>query len=468
MFWTMFRSVVGSSHPFMSWSLFARKVVIGGCLLAAVPAVVFGQTNFNPSGPGEYNIAGSIPGDQTRPEAAINANGGYLVWQDNSVNSTGLRIRAKRLDSNFSEFGTNFSVSSVVNSQTLGNQQNPQVALLQTNGAVIVWQGGKPNSQQVYARFIGATGAFVTKDVHVSTHTKYNQISPQVAVLADGSVVIVWASDGQDGSMLGVFARRFSASGAPLGPEFQVNQYTLNNQRTPAVAGLTNGSFVVVWVSELQRASTAIDVYARMFAGSTLPETDEFPVDTTTSNSCANPSIAASPLGGFAVAWGENSTPNLPAATIYSQSTIPSTTLASVAGSTNGWDVFGRLFDATGAPLTAAFQLNQYTYGDQFGPRISALGSSYMAVWNSLSQPDAQTGVVDPWEGVFGQFITGGGSLVFTNDVHVNKTVVGRQLQPAVASDGASRFLVLWTSPVLSVGKFDYDLYARQYQSGPQ
>ncbi|MGD0615920.1 MAG: hypothetical protein ABSA69_10820 [Verrucomicrobiota bacterium] len=452
----------------MSLSLFARKTVICWWLVVASPAVVFGQTSFTPVG-GEYPIAGALPGDQVFPAAAIGPAGGILVWQDNSVVKTGMRIRAARLDGSLTVI-SNFLASSVAKAATTGDQEKPQVAMLNSGGAVVVWQGGKHGLQKIYARFIGPDGKFLVKqDVRVSAHPKYNQINPQVATLTNGTVVIVWASDGQDGSMQGVFARLFSPAGKALGAEFQVNQYTLNNQRTPALAALANGNFVVAWVSELQRSSTAIDVYARLFTGSGVPVADEFPVNTTTTNTCANPSVAGSPLGGFAAAWSQNDNPTLPAVPIYSQATISSTNLASVGASTNGWDVFGRFFDATGAPTTAPFRLNQYTYGDQFGPRISALGTNYMAVWTSLGQPDPDTGVVDPWEGVFGQFITGSGSLVFTNDVHVNTTVAGRQVQPVVTSDGASRFLVLWSSSVLSVGRFDADIFAQQYlQSGGQ
>ena len=38
---------------------------------------------------------------------------------------------------------------------------------------------------------------------------------PAVAAEADGDFVVVWQSDGQDGSIYGVFARRFSSAGAP-------------------------------------------------------------------------------------------------------------------------------------------------------------------------------------------------------------------------------------------------------------
>ncbi len=459
----------------MLLSSFARKTVICWCLGLASPAVVFGQTDFTPFA-GEYSIVGSLPGDQVHPGAAIDANGGYLVWQDNSVNTNGLRIQAARLNSNFTTL-SNIVVSAVAKVKTTGNQEKPQVALLQNGGAVIVWQGGKPGLQQIYARFLGANGAFLAKtDLRVSTHTKNSQSYPQVATLTDGSVVIVWSSDGQDGSMLGVFARQFSAAGKPLGLEFQVNQTSLYNQRTPALAALANGNFVVAWISELQRSGGSVgsvDVYARIFNGLGAAVTGEFPVNTSIINICANPSLAASPQGGFAVAWSQNDNAVVPTAPIpsaYNSSgiTIPSTAIASTSPSTNGWDVFAAFYDATGSNTTAPFRMNQYTYGDQFGPKISALGSNYMAVWTSLSQPDPNTGVVDHSEGVFGQFITAGGVLASANDLHVNTTTLGRQVQPVVVSDGASRFLVVWSS-LVTAPIFNFDLFAQQYsQSGGQ
>jgi len=42
-----------------------------------------------------------------------------------------------------------------------------------------------------------------------------------VATLNDGSYVVAWTSYGQDGSVEGIYAQRFSASGAAVGPEFR-------------------------------------------------------------------------------------------------------------------------------------------------------------------------------------------------------------------------------------------------------
>jgi hypothetical protein len=448
----------------MSLSVSARKMVTCCWLAMAGSAVLFAQT-VTPQG-GEYPIAGSLPGDQTFPRAAINSSGGYLVWQDNSFRKWGLRIMAESLDANLAAAASPFPVSAAARSRGAGDQEHPHVALLGGGGAVVVWQGGKPGRQRIFARFIGANGGFLTRDVCVSKQRKLNQRDPQVTVLADGTVVVVWSSDGQDGDMQGVFARLFSSAGKPLGDEFQVNTFTAHNQRNPSIAALSNGNFVVAWISELERSLSGVDVYARIFDVSGTPVTGEIPVNSTT-NTCANPSVAGSSLGGFAVAWSQYANPALPVATPFDNSNGTNAGINAGGGaisllsstnvpSTNSWDVFGCVFDSGAGSQTAPIRLNSYTYGDQFAPRVAAMGTNYLAVWSSLEQDN------DPREGVFGQVLTGGGALGGTNDLHVNTTTVSRQIQPAVASDGLNRSLVVWTSFVGGQGSFD--LFAQQYQ----
>jgi hypothetical protein len=430
-------------------------------LAAAASFAALGQT-FSPEG-GENAIAGSLPGDQTFPQAAIDSNGGCLVWQDNAVSTSGLRIRAARLNGDLTLSGSNLVVSSRAKTKSIGDQQKPSVALFQNGDAVIVWQEGRPAYQQIYARFVGTTGSLIGKDIRVSSRPKNSQTNPRVVVLADGAVLIVWSSELEDGDMQGIYARRYSPDGKALGAEFQVNQYYLHNQRDPAVAALADGGFVVAWISELQRGAASVDVYTRIFDASATGGS-EFVINASTTNSCANPALASSPQGGFLVAWSQNSTTVIPTATTSSGTIISSTALVSTARSTDGWDVYGALYDASGTAVTPApVRLNTYTYGDQFGPKLAALGTNYIAVWSSLSQTNS-LGKVDPWEGVYGQFVTGSGSLVLPEDLHVNTTTLGRQIHPAVTSDANSRFLVVWSSVVLQVGRFDSDVFGQIYQ----
>lgn len=417
----------------------------GATISLALPA--WGQNDFSPGGP-DYLISGSLPGDQTFPHAAISPTGGWLVWQDNAVDGNGLGINAQRLNAQLMKSGPAFRV----NVEGAGDQEKPQVALLNDGGAVFVWQGGATGFQRIYARFRAANGNFLTGDVLVNTYTNEMQINPAVATLTDGSVLVVWASYGQDGSRQGVYGQRFSAAGAKLGGEFRVNQFTSNNQRTPSVAALNSGKFVVAWVSEMQRTSSSVDVYARLFAvtnGVPAAIGNEFPVNPSMTNVCANPQVAGSPLGGFAVVWSQNDNQ---LRTVGSSSETGTPNIPGSQRSLKSWDVFGRVFNADGSAVAAAVGLNTWTYGDQYAPAISAFGMNFLTAWISLGQDGS-------WEGIFGQFITGAGASTGV-EFRINSTPVSRQIDPSVCTDGVNRFLVNWSAFVADTS---FDLFARVY-----
>src|ERR1019366_7615209 len=111
-------------------SLFARRALVCGCLAIAAPAVVFSQTNYIRTGV-EYAIAGSLPQDQGQPQLGLSTSGGYLVWQDTITDGDGLGISALRLDNGFSGVLSSFRVNSI----GAGDQENPQVSLLNGGGA---------------------------------------------------------------------------------------------------------------------------------------------------------------------------------------------------------------------------------------------------------------------------------------------------------------------------------------------
>ena len=105
------------------------------------------------------------------------------------------------------------------------------------------------------------------------------------------------------------------------------------------------------------------------------------------------------------------------------------------------------------APAAPSVRVNTYLPGDQYAPRISAIGGDYLIVWTSLWQDGSR-------EGVYGQFVHEDGSLV-GGEFRVNTTTVSQQMQPAVASDGAEQFLVVWTS--YTGQPYSFDLFAQRY-----
>src|SRR5262245_43284065 len=93
-------------------------------------------------------------------------------------------------------------------------------------------------------------------EFQANTHTTDFQNRPSVASDAFGNFVVVWMTDYQDGSVSGIFGRRFDSAGSPRGPEFKVNTYTDGDQYRPSVASDDAGNFVVVWTSYAQDGSS--------------------------------------------------------------------------------------------------------------------------------------------------------------------------------------------------------------------
>src|SRR4029453_15842460 len=120
-------------------------------------------------------------------------------------------------------------------------------------------------------------------ETQVNTFTLGNQGDPAMAnnQLGDGQAIVVWSSEGQDGSGLGVYGRGIGPAGFP---EFRVNSYTTGDQHDASVAirdfsGLY-ANFVVVW-SSLQDGSGK-GVFGQRFMANGAPVGPEFRVNTFT------------------------------------------------------------------------------------------------------------------------------------------------------------------------------------------
>ncbi len=398
-----------------------------------------------------------MPGDQVFARAAVGPHGGYLVWHDNVMDGDGYGIGARRLDANFVGGLGAFRI----NAAGLGEQEYPQVALLADGGAMVVWQGGPLGSPKVYARFLAADGTFASGDIQVNSYPQGRQERPQVAVLKDGTATVVWASYGQDGSHYGVFAQRLTARGDKIGEEFMVNQRTSLSQRTPAVAALPDGRFVVIWASEKENApgtpiagqegyATAgpgrvvqpfdVSLYGRLFDG-TGPVGDEFKINSS-AFICANPAVSVDNIGGFLVVWSAH----------------VGRVEVDGAVSARGWDVRARAFTADGLPAGEETEMNERAYGDQFLPSAASVGGNHLVAWISLGQDGSR-------EGIYGRTVAGNG-VPRGDEFRVNTITAGSQKLASVASDGSGRALVLWSRT--RGGLASFDVAAQRYATSAE
>jgi hypothetical protein len=416
----------------MSLLLITRKMVVCQGLFLLSAALVLGQPAYIPQG-SEYAIVPSTAGDQVYPSISINGSGGYIVWHDNVTDTNGWGVSALRLDGNSSPVFSSFRV----NEQQAGDQNYARVSMLNGGGAAFVWQGGPQGFQKIYARFISASNTWQGGEMLVNTFTNGPQAAPVVATLANGNVIVAWESYYQisQSAMRDVYFSQFSPAGVRIGAETLVNQTTDLNQRAPAIAPLSDGRFVIVWISESQPVTDTyrVDVYARIFDANGQPVSGEFVVNTG-SNACSNPSVAASSSGGFLVTWAEKD-----------------------VASASSMDIYCRAFSGAGVG-GGVRMVNTYTDGDQYAPVASSAGGNYLVVWTSLVQDGS-------YQGVYGQFLNPDGSAS-GSEFRVNSTTAMGQQYPAVASDGAGRYLVAWSSYVGGIS--GQDLFAQRYAANLQ
>ena len=302
-----------------------------------------------------------------------------------------------------------------VNAVTSGSQTSPVVAAASTGAFVVAWQTPETGAATgVAARRFDASGAPLGDDMPVNTYTTGAQGSPAVAVGGTGDFVIVWQDDSRDGSYAGVFGQRYAASGSALGAEFRVNTTTTGYQNAPAVSWAANGGFVVVWRSDGQDGD-GFGIYGQRFDASGGPQGAEFRVNTYTTYDQSLPSVASDPSGGFVVVWSS----------------------ADQDGSETG--VFGQRFASSGDPLGSEFRVNAYTSHAQDAPTVAMDGSGNVVVaWQSFVQDG-------DGPGIYAQRYAASGAPL-GGEFRANTYTTDFQKAPSVAVTSGGDFVVTWQS----------------------
>jgi len=191
--------------------------------------------------------------------AADGAGNFVVVWESCVTPFCATRGYGQRFDAGGLPVGGTFLVDPDVGEY----QFDPALAVDGAGNFVVVWTDPyQEGSYGVFGQRFAADGASLGEDFHVNTHTTGAQRNPAVAADADGNFLVVWRSQGQDGSGDGVYGQRFGAAGQPVGGEFRVNSFTPGDQRYPAVAATGAGNFVVTWESDGQDGS-GLGVFGR-------------------------------------------------------------------------------------------------------------------------------------------------------------------------------------------------------------
>ena len=382
-------------------------------LLVAVPLVP------------EFRVNTSTPFHQGVPAIAMHPDGAFIVAWHSGVIGEFLEVYARRYDAAGVPQGDEF----LVNTTTEGMQGSPSVAMDADGDFVVAWfsTDASYNNRDVYARRYDSSGIPQGDEFLVNSHTPSHQTRPSVAMNAGGAFVVTWMSLGQDGPDYGVYAQRFSATGAAQGGEFRVNTYTPGRQWFPAVAMDAGGEFVITWESRDQDGSP-YGIYAQRYDAVGAALGGESRVNTYTSSVQTMPAIAMSPGGAFVVAWegvGEES---------------PGTAT----------DVYARRYDADAVPQ-----------GNQF--RVNSVGPGPQGFVSAAMDPDGDC--VIAWLSgldydIYAQRYNAAG-FQQGGEFRVNAHTDDVQFFSAVAMDGNGDFVITWDSDGQDGSGFG--VYAQRY-----
>jgi hypothetical protein len=319
-------------------------------------------------------------------------------------------------------------------------------------------------------------------EFQVNTYTEGGQRDAAVACGAGSDFVVAWnGADSQTGEVGTIFAQRFDTGGNPLGTLFEAPTEVCRPACAtspsfyPTICRPPNGNFVVVW----ERAYSDGDgsgVFGQRFDSAGSPQGSEFQINTQTIGYQYGGSVACHDNAGFVVVWqqedggdtailgrrfGSNGAPiggefQVNTYTIFLQTdariaATPDNGFVVVWGSGSYFfspdggasGIFGQRFDSAGNRLGERFQVNSYTPGYQERPAISSdVAGNFVVVWQG---GDFYYGQDGDYSGIFGQRFGSAGERQ-GSEFQVNAYTPQYQLRPAVSSDGVSGFVVAWQS----------------------
>lgn len=317
---------------------------------------------------------------------------------------------------------------------------------------------------------------------------------PEVAALADGGHVAVWWAFGADsnGEAFQLFAQRYSAAGDRVDGAFEIASDYAAEVSVPSVAAFSDGGFVVAWQG-YQNDGSGLGIFAQRFGADGSPVGAGIFVNANGFLEPQYPAVTTLANGGFAVTWrayeieggaydvwarvfdaaGEPVTPDFIVNTIgagnqdtqgWIGETIAGLTGGRLAivfvdeagadGSDSG--VYVRVFEADGTPVTTQLPVNTITSGSQQFASISALaGGGFVVTW---------TGADSSGSGVFAQVFDANGARL-GGEIAVNTAEASEQLNSKVEQLADGGFVVVWQSMNES-GQFD--LHGQRFDADGQ
>jgi len=238
----------------------------------------------------EFRVGGHSPyyvADQKPPAVAMDPRGDFVIAWYEAIELVSSTIYVQRYKADGTAVGDKIMVNPVSMTSV---KPAPAISMSADGAFVVAWSGGVFGSidQYLYAQRYDPSGVPQGSPMMVNTYRA--PFNPVAAADWKGNFVIAWQTIHQDGDRNGVYARRYSAAGIPLGDEFRVNTHTTYDQDRASVSVGAEGDFLVAWKS--LHMATNYHIFAQRYqldahpyaviAGS--PEADSFSLGLSGSN----------------------------------------------------------------------------------------------------------------------------------------------------------------------------------------
>lgn len=308
----------------------------------------------------------------------------------------------------------------VINSYLANEQRDPRLVTDNNGNFLCVWtslnQVSDNSKEDIFMQFLDADLNKIGPELLVNEVTDEDQIRPSAAMNDAGDFVIAWASYSDFNSIYDIKARLYKKGAVPSN-EFLVNATTLHTQSKPSVDIHSDGSFVIVWESWFEDGSDK-GIFGQRFSSLGDKVGDQFQINVTTQFSQAKPVVKYFPDGKFIVIW---------------ESWKQETPVAS------GYGVFGRIYNASGEPVSGEVQINDYTLDYQWFADVITFDSENIVVaWCSWEQDGDDGGIYikrlnTSWE-------------AYRPEVLVNSTRRYYQWLPKLDKTPGGNIAVVWSS----------------------
>jgi hypothetical protein len=274
-------------------------LLAGLCALAPLPATAAQVVPDSPI----FQVSPPSPNAYEYPAVAAQGDGFLVIWTSEEPGAGGEGEEAENLSvlaRRFSAAGEPLGEAIQIN-QTPGSDEIERlsVAVDADGTALAVWQGAGDGTveagSRVVARRLDATGAPLGPEFEIDP----NGEDPQAASLGGGRFVVVWGTP-RELFHQRVLGRLIGASGDPESPAFQVNSgQGWISQSDPAVAADSHGRFLVVWARG--NRTLGLDLGGRFFRPDGTPEGRD--VELVGVRYASKPAVAFTPSGDILVAW---------------------------------------------------------------------------------------------------------------------------------------------------------------------